>query len=156
LTAAYKLAIFEQSSWVRSLRACHSTKVRAQTMKNLFLLLALAMLPALSQAQIMKCVGAGGRVEFAAACPPGTKAQNTGISNNPAAAPSSSSKSLSDKDAEFRKRQLEQLESYLRSLQGGMRIAKIDPKTGERIFIEDADRTAEIDRAQRAVESNCK
>jgi hypothetical protein len=179
LTAGFKLAIFGQSSWVHNLRACHSTKVRAQTMKNLFLLLALAMLPALSQAQIMKCVGAGGRVEFAAACPPGTKAQNTGISNNPASAPSSSSKSLSDKDADFRKRQLEQLESakksdeksrdtadrsqncesaqgYLRSLQGGMRIAKTDPKSGERIFIEDADRAAEIERAQRAVESNCK
>ncbi len=148
-------------------------------MKNLLLLLGLAMLPVVSQAQIMKCVGAGGRVEFAAACPPGTKAENTGIRNTPAAAPSASSKSLSDRDAEFRKRQLEQLESakksdeknrenadrsqncesaqgYLRSLQGGMRIAKTDPKTGERIYIEDADRAAEIERAQRAVESNCK
>jgi hypothetical protein len=37
-----------------------------------------------------------------------------------------------------------------------MRIAKTDPKSGERIFIEDADRAAEIERAQRAVESNCK
>lgn len=149
-------------------------------MKNLFVLLAFSLLPTLAQAQaILKCVGAGGRVEFATACPPGTKVQNTGITNAPAAAPASSSKSLADRDAEFRKRQLEQLEAakktdektrdaadrsqncesaqgYLRSLQGGMRIAKTDPKTGERIFIEDADRSAEIERAQRAVETNCK
>lgn len=150
-------------------------------MKNLSVLLAFALLPSLAQAQapILKCLGAGGRVEFASSCPPGTKAQNTGISNTPAAASSTPSKSLSDRDAEFRKRQLEQLESakkadektkdasdrsqncesaqgYLRSLQGGMRIAKTDPKTGERIYIEDAERSAEIERAQRAVETNCK
>ena len=150
-------------------------------MKNLFVLLAFALLPspAQAQAQILKCVGAGGRVEFATSCPAGTKVQNTGISNAPAAAPAGQSKSLADRDAEFRKRQLEQLEStkkadektrdaadrsqncesaqgYLRSLQGGMRIAKTDPKTGERIFVEDADRGAEIERAQRAVETNCK
>ena len=150
-------------------------------MKNLIVLLAFFLLPSLAQAQaqILKCVGSGGRVEFASTCPPGTKAQNTGISNTPAAASSTPSKSLSDRDAEFRKRQLEQLEAakktdektrdaadrsqncdsaqgYLRSLQGGMRIAKTDPKTGERIYIEDADRSAEIERAQRAVETNCK
>jgi hypothetical protein len=179
LTAGRKLANLRAVVLGAKIRACQSTKVRAQNMKKPLLLLALALLPAWSQAQILKCIGAGGRVEFAASCPPGTKAENTGIRNNPAAAPSSSSKSLSDKDAEFRKRQLEQLESakkseeksresadrsqncesaqgYLRSLQGGMRIAKTDPKTGERIYIEDADRAAEIERAQRAVESNCK
>ena len=149
-------------------------------MKNLNLLFVLALLPSLAQAQaILKCVGSGGRIEFATACPPGTKAQNTGITNAPAAAPASPQKSLSDRDAEFRKRQLEQLEAakktdektrdaadrsqncesaqgYLLSLQGGLRIAKTDPKTGERIFIEDAERSAEIERAQRAVETNCK
>lgn len=149
-------------------------------MKNLFVLLAFSLLPTLAQAQaILKCVGAGGRVEFATSCPPGTKVQNTGITNAPAAAPASPSKSLADRDAEFRKRQLEQLEAakktdektrdatdrsqncesaqgHLRSLQSGMRIAKTDPKTGERIFLEDAERSAEIERAQRAVETNCK
>lgn len=150
-------------------------------MKNLYVLLAFALLPTLAQGQatILKCVGAGGRVEFASSCPPGTKAQNTGISNAPAASPAAPSKSLSDRDAEFRKRQLEQLEAakktdekardatdrsqncesaqgHLRSLQSGMRIARTDPKTGERIFLEDAERSAEIERAQRAVESNCK
>ena len=150
-------------------------------MKNLTVLLAFLLLSSLAQAQapILKCVGNGGRVEFAQSCPPGTKAQNTGISNSPGTAASAPSKSLSDRDAEFRKRQLEQLEAakktdektrdaadrsqncdsaqgYLRSIQSGMRIAKTDPKTGERVYIEEAERSAEIERAQRAVETNCK
>lgn len=148
-------------------------------MKNLVLVVAMLAAPLAAQAQIMKCVGAGGKVEFAATCPPGTKAENTGIRNAPAAAPSAPQKSLVERDAEFRKRQLEQQESakkseeknqetadrkqncetaqaYLRSLQSGNRIGKTDPKTGERVFLEDADRSAENARAQRAVDTNCK
>lgn len=147
-------------------------------MKNLLVLLTFALLPSLAQAQILKCVGAGGRVEFATACPAGTKAENTGISNKPAAASSSPAKSLAERDADFRKRQTEQQESakkadeksrdnadrsancensrgYLSSLEGGMRIRRTDPKTGEFVYMQDADRTAEIERAKRAVESNC-
>ena len=59
---------------------------QAMTMNRLLILLALVLLPGLAQAQIMKCVGAGGRVEFAAACPPGTKAENTGIRSTPSPA----------------------------------------------------------------------
>lgn len=149
-------------------------------MKNLLVLLAFALLPSLAQAQILKCVGAGGRVEFASSCPPGTKAENTGIRNSPAAAPSASSeKSLAERDADFRKRQVEQQESakkadeksrdaadnsancenarsYLSSLEGGMRIRRTDPKTGEFVYLQDSDRSAELERAKRAVESNCK
>ena len=148
-------------------------------MKKLFVLLAMATLPALAQAQIMKCVGAGGRVEFAASCPPGTKAENTGIRNAPAAASSSPQKSMVERDAEFRKRQTEQQEAakkteeigrdladrsqncesakgYLNSLQKGNRIAKTDPKTGEvSSYLEDNERKAETERAQRSVESSC-
>lgn len=148
-------------------------------MKTFFAILALALVPAAAQAQILKCVGAGGRVEFASACPPGTKAESTGIRNNPGAASAGPQKSLAERDAEFRKRRLEQQEvakkseeksqenadlkqncenaqAYLRSLQSGQRIVKNDPKTGERIFLEDGDRAAEEARAQRAVDSNCK
>ena len=32
----------------------------------------------------------------------------------------------------------------------------IDPKTNERVFLEDADRPAEIAQAQRTVDQNCK
>ncbi len=148
-------------------------------MRTTVVALALAALPLATHAQIMKCVGAGGRVEFAASCPPGTKAENTGIRNEPAAAPAGSQKSMAERDAEFRKRQTDQQEaakkaeeknqetadrkkncetaqSYLRSLQSGIRIGKTDPKTGERVFLEDNERAAEIARAQRAADTNCK
>ncbi len=148
-------------------------------MKNLLLSLTMMLLPLAAHAQIMKCVGANGRVEFAASCPPGTKAQSTGIQNNPGTAPATPQKSLAERDAEFRKRQMEQQESakkadeksqekadlkqncdsaqaYLKGLESGARAAKTDPKTGERVFLEDAERAAEIARAQRAVETNCK
>jgi hypothetical protein len=148
-------------------------------MRTTIVVLALALLPVAVHAQIMKCVGAGGRVEFAASCPPGTKAENTGIRNAPAAASSNQQKSLAERDAEFRKRQADQQEaakkaeektqettdlrkncdaaqSYLRSLQSGNRIGKTDPKTGERVFLEDNERAAEIARAQRAADTNCK
>lgn len=148
-------------------------------MRNFLVFLVLLALPAAAQAQIMKCVGAGGRVEFAASCPPGTKAQDTGIRNSPGTAPAAPQKSLSERDAEFRKRQMEQQESakkaeektqqaadlkqncdsarsYLSSLQSGARIGKIDPQTGERVFLEDSQRASEMARAQRAVDSSCK
>jgi len=148
-------------------------------MRTTVVALALAALPVVTHAQIMKCVGAGGRVEFAASCPPGTKAENTGIRNAPAAGSSNPQKSLAERDAEFRKRQADQQEaakkaeektqetadrrqncetaqSYLRSLQAGNRIGKTDPKTGERVFLEDNERAAEIARAQRAADTNCK
>lgn len=79
------------------------------------------------QAQIMKCVGKDGRVEFAQNCPPGTKQQDTGVTSRPAPAPTPAAKSdgkgdakadakgspaapksVADRDAEFRKRQTEQ------------------------------------------------
>jgi hypothetical protein len=141
--------------------------------------IALYALPATTHAQIMKCIGPGGRVEFASSCPPGTKAENTGIRNVPSAAPSSPQKSVTERDSEFRKRLADQQEaakkaeeqtretadrkqnceaarSYLLGLQSGSRIAKTDPKTGERVFLEDSEREAEVARAQRAVDSNCK
>ena len=148
-------------------------------MHKFLLITAIAILPAMAHAQIMKCVGAGGRVEFAAACPPGTKAEATGIRNNPGAAPAAPQKSLAERDAEFRKRRMEGDESakkseakaaddadrkqncasaqaYLRSLQAGVRVGKTDPQTGERVFLEDEGRVAETARAQRAVDTNCK
>jgi hypothetical protein len=148
-------------------------------MKTFLAILAVVSLPFTAHAQIMKCVGAGGRVEFAASCPPGTKAENTGIRNTPAAAPAAPQKSLAERDADFRKRATEQQEaakkseeknqqtadqkqncesakSYLASLQSGNRIGKTDPVTGERVFLEDNERASEIARAQRAADTSCK
>lgn len=91
-----------------------------------------------AQAQILKCVGKDGRVEFAQSCPPGTKQQDTGVTSRPAPAAKAidaksdakadakgdaksdakadakadtkggAPKSLADRDAEFRKRQADQ------------------------------------------------
>lgn len=73
-----------------------------------------------AQAQIMKCVGKDGKIEFATSCPSGTTQQDTGVSSKPAAEPAAKSgakdaskdkaapKSLADRDAEFRKRQTDQ------------------------------------------------
>jgi len=134
--------------------------------------------------QLLKCIGKDGRVEYAAECPPGAKEVQTGIrsttegpSSGGAASPQQ--KSIAEQEAAFRKRQMEAQESrqkddkkmaeerelraaceqartYLKSLQIGNRIARNDPKTGELIFLDDPDRPAEIARAQRAVDSNCK
>jgi len=44
----------------------------------------------------------------------------------------------------------------LNSLQKGNRIAKTDPKTGEvSSYLEDNERKAEIERAQRSVDGSC-
>ena len=145
------------------------------------LLLFAAILLALSgpvSAQVLKCVGPKG-VEFASRCPPGTKALDTGISNKPSASPSAPQKTLAERDAEFRKRKLAEAEkdkksavaakeaedkqqncasakSALASLESGERIARRDPKTGERNFLKDDARASEIERARRAVDTNCK
>ena len=140
--------------------------------------------PHAAHAQLMKCVGSDGRVEYASECPPGTKGMETGIKNtregpSGGGAPAGQGKSLAEREAEFRKRRTEGAESskkaeakaaeeaqkraaceqaqvYLRSLQDGQRISRIDPKSGERVFLEDPDRPAEVARAQSAVNSNCK
>lgn len=143
------------------------------------LLLAAALLPLSlpAGAQILKCVGPKG-VEFASRCPPGTKAMDTGISNKPSATPAAPQKSLAEREADFKKRKLEQAEkgkksaeesqlaadrkqncdssrAYMQSLENGERVIQRDPKTGERIFLDDDGRAAEIARARRAIEVNC-
>lgn len=132
--------------------------------------------------QLYKCVGKDGRVEYASQCPPGTKQQATGIQSTPpsaAPAPASPQKSLAEQDAEFRKRMAEKQEAeakeakklaeaqqrqracqdaraYLKNLQAGNRTFKVDPTTGERVYLEDAQYSSEIAAAQRSVDANCK
>ena len=152
-------------------------------MKVAIALIAL-LAPFAAHGQLLKCVGADGRVEYASECPAGSKATQTGIrstrdgpSSGGAASPQQ--KSVAEQEAAFRKRQMESAEAqkkdetkaaelaqnrencerariYLRSLQEGQRISQVDPKTGERVFVEDPQRPAEIARAQQAVDSNCK
>lgn len=142
----------------------------------LALALLFAAIPA--HAQMLKCVGKDGKIEYASQCPDGTKELQTGIKNTPSSeAPKQ--KSLAERDADFRKRQAEGAESqakmekeaaekvqrqraceearnYLTGLESGARIARTDPKTGERVFLEDAARAQETERARQSVQSNCK
>jgi hypothetical protein len=140
--------------------------------------------PLAAHGQLLKCVGKDGKVEYAAQCPPGTKPIQTGIKNAPAAPTEAKKgaaqpKTLSERDADFRKRQAEAAEerqkadeeaarkafnrescenaqANLRGLQEGQRITRVDPKTGERVFPDDAERAAEIARAQKIVAATCK
>ncbi len=130
--------------------------------------------------QILECVDAKGKKEFAQVCPPGTVRETkrgstpSGGTGNTGAA----SKSLAEQDAEFRKRNLARQEaeakaakdsaeakdaarncndarSQLKQLQDGSRIGKTDPNTGERSFLQDKERPAEIANAQKAVDGWC-
>lgn len=137
------------------------------------------LLPGLAQAQINKCFDAAGKVvAYGAQCPPGTRSEQTSIRNAPAS-PSPEAKSLAEREADFRKRQVEKQEAdakaakssaesaqrqracdesrlYLKNLQAGQRIRRQDPKTGESTYLADADYPKEIASAQRAVDGNCK
>ncbi len=90
--------------------------------------LVLAATAITAPAQIMKCVGQDGKIEFASACPSGTQQQNTGVTNKPAAAATradgkdaakdkAAPKSLADRDAEFRKRQADQKQAETKAAQ---------------------------------------
>lgn len=146
------------------------------------LLLAVSLLAAAAgaHAQVNKCLDASGKVVgYGSQCPPGTRQETTGIRSAPSAPASSSSRSIAEQEAEFRKRQIEKQDaqakaektaaqqeeraracdsarSYLKTLQSGMRVARTDPNTGERVFLGDADRAREMATAQRAVDTNCK
>lgn len=130
--------------------------------------------------QLYKCVSPSGKlVEYASVCPPGTQQENTGIRNAPGSSSTVPQKSTAERDADFRKRQMEKQDaaakqdkksaedeqrqlncdnarSFLASLKSGARISRTDPKTGERVFLEDADYAKESANAQRAVDTSCK
>lgn len=131
-----------------------------------------------ANAQVLRCLAPGGQVEFAGVCPPGTKAEPTGIRNNPQLAPAKPETSFAERDAEFRKRRDERQEAarkaefearrieeraadcasalaYQKSLQSGMRILRTDPKTGETAFLDDAERKSQLQRVQHAMDINC-
>ena len=135
--------------------------------------------------QILECVDAKGGKEYAQTCPPGTVKETklmkggTGASSPSTGASSPAAKSLAERNLEFRKRIMERQEaeakaektaaeakdaerncnsarSQLRALQEGQRIARVDPNTGNRSYLPDEDRPAEIANAQKAVDGWCK
>jgi hypothetical protein len=61
-----------------------------------------------------------------------------------------------DAEAKERTQRCEQAQGYVRNLQAGGRATRLDPKTGERIFLDDREREKELADAQRAADSWCK
>jgi hypothetical protein len=135
--------------------------------------------------QIMECIDAKGNKTITQFCPPGTVKETqlmrsgAGASSGGSAAPAAATKSIAEREAEFRKRPLERQEAeakadkekneardterncndaraQLRAMQDGGRVARTNPDTGERTFIDDKDRPAEIANAQKAVDNWCK
>ena len=153
-------------------------------MKRLLTGCAAMLMAGVAAGQIMECVDAKGNKDYARVCPPGTVKENqlmkggTGASKSGAGSAAPASKSLAERDAEFKKRDLERQEaeakgakeaaeakdrerncndarSQLRTLQEGQRIMRTNPNTGERVFLDDKDRPGEIANAQKAVDSWC-
>ena len=150
-------------------------------MKTILALLMMA-LSATAYGQLVRCVSKDGKVEYARDCPPGTTEQKTGIKSSPGsgapgAAPPAQ-KSLVERDADFKKRMIEQQEAqqkaqkqsaeaeqkqqacenaqaYVKAIESGQRLTRTDPKTGERAFMEDSERDAELVKAQQRVTQNC-
>jgi diacylglycerol kinase family enzyme len=108
-----------------------------------------------------------------------TKTSSGPRASSSAKAPAASAeKSLAERNAEFNKRQLEQREeqqkaqklaaekaqktqacndarNYLRTLESGVQLRGVDPKTGEVGYFDDARRAAEEAKARSAVSQNC-
>ena len=153
-------------------------------MKRLLMGCAAMLVTQAAMGQIMECVDAKGNKEYAQTCPPGTVKETklmkggTGASSPSTGTSAPAAKSLAERNAEFRKRNMERQEaeakaekakaeskdaerncnnarSQLKALQEGQRIARVDPNTGERSFLSDEDRPAEIANAQKAVDSWC-
>ena len=152
-------------------------------MKRLIIACPLVLLAGVAAGQVVECVDAKGAKTIANFCPPGTVKETKMMKSAPgtpasgAAAPAV--KSTAEREADFRKRNMERQDaekksakdtaeaqaaernctdsrSQLRALQEGQRISRTDPNTGERSFLEDKDRPAEIANAQKAVETWCK
>jgi hypothetical protein len=161
--------------------------------------LALMLISATAAAQINKCVDKAGKVVgYGNQCPEGSRAEPSAVksapppASAPAAAPAGTPsaapgtpaaapqpKTTAEKDADFRKRQMERQEAeakdakktaeaanrkracdesqaYLKALQARQRITRTDPKTGERAYLSDAEYPGEIAKTQQVVTANCK
>jgi hypothetical protein len=150
--------------------------------KTILALLMMA-LSATAYGQLVKCVSKDGKVEYARECAAGSTESKTQIRSStgggaaPAAPPAQ--KSLAERDAEFKKRMIEQQEAqqkdskktaeaeqkreacnsaqtYLKSLESGLRMRRMDPKTGETAYMDDAERAAETAKARDRIAQNCK
>ena len=147
-------------------------------MKRLLIGCAAILAAGAAAGQVLECVDAKGKKEYAQTCPPGT-VKETKLMKSSAGASGAAAKSLAEREAGFRKRAMERQEAdakaekekaeakiaernctdsraQLKQLQDGQRIARIDPNTGERSYLTDAERPAEIANARKAIANWCK
>ena len=152
-------------------------------MKIIFATLLMLAPLATANAQLLKCVGKDGKVEYAAQCPVGTKEQQTGIKSTNEGpktdAKAAQKSSLAEREADFRKRQTEQAQAaakkaeedkdaeaskancqnaraHLTAIESGERIVIVDPATGERSYLDDAGRAKALAQARASVAGWCK
>jgi hypothetical protein len=59
-------------------------------------------------------------------------------------------------EARERAQRCERAQGYLRNLEAGGRATRIDPKTGERLFMDDKERERELAEARRSADSWCR
>jgi hypothetical protein len=150
---------------------------------KIIIALFLVLAPLSVHAQLLKCVGKDGKIEYAAQCPTGTKEQQTGIKNTKegptTSGKSTAQKSLAERDADFRKRQTDQqaaatkkaeeskdaearkancenARSHLTALEAGERVVKVDPTSGERSYLDDNERKKAVAQARASVDGWCK
>jgi len=91
----------------------------------------------------------------AAGVDPALEARKQQADKQLADAESAKKKAEDEKLAQTRAANCRNAQTYLRSLQDGQRIARSNDK-GERIYIDDAERARETQRAQQAVSSDCR
>ena len=140
---------------------------------------ALAGVSAGALAQIYECIDAGGKVEFAQKCAPGTLRQRevakAGAGNVDGAAPPQTS--YKEQEHAFRQRQFEREQqeakanaaakaaerncasarSHLVSLENARRVrGGSDPQTGQPHYLDDSERAAAVQKARDSVTANCK
>ena len=148
-------------------------------MKRLLIGCAAILAAGTAAGQVLECVDAKGKKEYAQTCPPGTVKETQLMKSSAGAASGAAAKSLAEREAGFRKRNMERQEAdakaekekadsriternctnaraQLKQLQNGQRIARTDPNTGERSYLTDDERPAEIANARKAVASWCK
>jgi hypothetical protein len=150
---------------------------------KIILAIVMLLLSATSYGQLVKCVSKDGKVEYARDCQPGTIEYQTGIRSSMAGAASAGAaprqKSMAELDADYKKRVNERLaaqqkdaqkadvdsrnreacelaQAHLKTFENGLRMPRVDPKTGEITHASDQEREADTVKARAKVAENCK
>jgi hypothetical protein len=151
---------------------------------RLFIALAVLLAASVVAAQVYKWVDKDGKVQYSDTPPPDTKAEARKVDVKPAsgtaatAPPKATTKSLQERAKEFDKRKnegadkakkaeeeeknaqlyrenCESAQSFLRDLESGRPVNRTT-STGERAFMSDEERAAEMAKARKTISENCK